>query len=93
MDVGGCTGQFSKVMMEKLPSIEKCIIIDYLEIIILLNIAFVMKNDFKKMYFLWGRNYGLVCGRWYTTLKKRRNCKNITLKLESPLTKFRSEIP
>ena len=28
LDVGGCTGQFSKVMMEKLPSIEKCIIIE-----------------------------------------------------------------
>ena len=30
LDVGGCTGQFSKVMMEKLPSIEKCIIIESL---------------------------------------------------------------
>jgi len=28
LDVGGCTGQFSKIMMEKIPSIEKCIIVE-----------------------------------------------------------------
>lgn len=28
LDVGGCTGEFSKIMMEKIPSIEKCIIIE-----------------------------------------------------------------
>jgi FkbM family methyltransferase len=28
LDVGGCTGEFSKIMMEKIPSIEKCIIVE-----------------------------------------------------------------